>query len=72
MNNMYFLRAALNAVRRHGLKSPMLVILVGVIGGLLAHGVIGLFIGPVVLAIAWELLMSWTRQPRCDDKISAA
>jgi predicted PurR-regulated permease PerM len=53
-------------VLAHGLKSPMLVILIGVVGGLLAHGVIGLFVGPVVLAIAWELLMSWTRQTRCD------
>jgi len=45
----------------HGLKTPMPVILVGVIGGLLAHGIIGLFIGPVVLAIGWELLMAWMR-----------
>jgi predicted PurR-regulated permease PerM len=39
----------------------MPVILVGVIGGILAYGLIGLFIGPVVLAIAWELLMAWAR-----------
>jgi predicted PurR-regulated permease PerM len=43
----------------HGLKTPMLIILIGVIGGVLTHGVIGLFIGPIVLAIAWELLMAW-------------
>jgi predicted PurR-regulated permease PerM len=48
-------------VLAHGLKTPMPVILVGVIGGILAHGIIGLFIGPVVLAIAWELLMAWVR-----------
>jgi len=48
-------------VLAHGLKTPMPVILVGVIGGILAHGIIGLFIGPVVLAIAWELLMAWIR-----------
>ena len=46
-------------VMAHGLKTPMLIILVGVIGGVLTHGVIGLFIGPIVLAIAWELLMAW-------------
>lgn len=47
-------------VMAHGLKTPMLVILIGVIGGILTHGVIGLFVGPIVLAIAWELLREWT------------
>jgi predicted PurR-regulated permease PerM len=49
-------------VMAHGLKTPMLIILVGVIGGVLTHGVIGLFIGPLVLAIAWELLMAWAQE----------
>jgi predicted PurR-regulated permease PerM len=49
-------------VMAHGLKTPMLVILVGVIGGILAHGIIGLFIGPIVLAIAWELLTAWSAE----------
>jgi predicted PurR-regulated permease PerM len=48
-------------VLAHGLKTPMPVIFIGVIGGIIAHGVIGLFIGPIVLAIAWELLRAWTR-----------
>jgi predicted PurR-regulated permease PerM len=48
-------------VLAHGLTTPMPVIFVGVIGGTLAHGVIGLFVGPVVLAVAWELLVAWTR-----------
>jgi predicted PurR-regulated permease PerM len=42
-----------------GLTTPLLVIIVGVIGGVLAHGIIGLFVGPVVLAVAWELLSAW-------------
>jgi predicted PurR-regulated permease PerM len=50
-------------VMAHGLKTPTSVIFVGVIGGLLAHGLIGVFIGPIVLAIAWELLRAWTRAP---------
>jgi predicted PurR-regulated permease PerM len=37
----------------------MLVILVGAIGGLLAAGILGLFIGPVVMALAYELLTAW-------------
>lgn len=48
-------------VMAHGLKTPMLVILIGVLGGVLVHGMIGVFVGPVVLAIAWELLAAWTR-----------
>jgi predicted PurR-regulated permease PerM len=31
----------------------------GVIGGVLAFGVVGLFIGPVLLAVTWTLLASW-------------
>lgn len=42
-----------------GLRTPMLLILVGVIGGTLAHGIIGLFVGPIVLAVFWELLNAW-------------
>ena len=53
-------------VLAHGLKTPMPVIFIGVIGGIIAHGVIGLFIGPIVLAIAWELLRAWTRPADTD------
>jgi predicted PurR-regulated permease PerM len=42
-----------------GLKTPMLVILIGVIGGTLAYGITGLFLGPIVLAVMWELLIGW-------------
>lgn len=49
-------------VMAHGLKTPMLVILLGVLGGILVHGIIGVFVGPVVLAIAWELLVAWTQE----------
>ena len=44
-----------------GLSTPMLVILTGVIGGTLAHGLIGLFLGPIVLAVFYELVVAWTR-----------
>ncbi|MDF0497651.1 AI-2E family transporter [Bradyrhizobium yuanmingense] len=43
-----------------GLTTPTLVILIGVIGGTLAHGIIGLFIGPIILSVAWELATAWT------------
>ena len=41
--------------------TPALVIFIGVIGGTLAHGIVGLFIGPIILAVAWELLTAWVR-----------
>jgi predicted PurR-regulated permease PerM len=45
-----------------GLQTPMLVILIGVIGGTLAHGITGLFLGPIFLAVVWELLVAWTKE----------
>jgi predicted PurR-regulated permease PerM len=45
-----------------GLKTPMLVILLGLLGGVWVHGLIGLFVGPIVLAIVWELLGIWIWQ----------
>jgi len=51
----------------HGLKTPMPVVLMGVIGGLIVHGLIGVFIGPIVLAIAWELVQIWTREEIRED-----
>jgi hypothetical protein len=44
-----------------GLKTPMLVIIIGVIGGTLSDGIIGLFVGPIVLAVAWALLVTFVR-----------
>jgi predicted PurR-regulated permease PerM len=42
-----------------GLSTPVLVIFIGVLGGTLAHGIVGLFIGPIILAVAWELMIAW-------------
>lgn len=42
-----------------GLSTPMLVILLGVIGGTVAYGLIGLFLGPILLGISYELLIAW-------------
>lgn len=44
---------------RLGADLPMLLILAGVIGGLFAFGLVGIFVGPVVLAVAWTLLAAW-------------
>lgn len=53
-------------VMGRGLTTPTLVIFVGVIGGTLAHGIVGLFIGPIILSVAWELTVAWIRTDRTD------
>ena len=42
-----------------GLDTPMLVILIGASGGAIMSGIVGLFIGAVVLALGYELLVAW-------------
>jgi len=44
---------------RRGADLPMLLIFAGVIGGLIAFGLLGIFLGPTVLAIAYTLLDAW-------------
>ena len=44
---------------RMGADLPLLLIFAGVIGGLLAFGLVGIFVGPVVLAVAYTLLEAW-------------
>lgn len=44
---------------QRGADLPMVLILVGVIGGLLGFGLVGLFIGPVILALGYTLVMAW-------------
>ena len=46
---------------RRGADLPIVLIIAGVIGGLIAFGVIGLFIGPVVLAVTYTLLLAWIK-----------
>ena len=44
---------------KKGADLPMTLIFAGVIGGLLAFGLLGIFVGPVVLAVTYKLLDSW-------------
>jgi predicted PurR-regulated permease PerM len=44
---------------RKGVELPILLIISGVIGGLIAFGMIGLFAGPVLLAVTYTLLKAW-------------
>ena len=47
-----------------GMEVPMPVILIGVIGGMIADGLLGLFVGPVVLAVGYVLLIEWMDERR--------
>nr|MDA8087367.1 AI-2E family transporter [Nitrospiraceae bacterium] len=44
---------------KRGANLPLVMVFAGVIGGLMALGIIGLFIGPVVLAVTLTLLKVW-------------
>jgi predicted PurR-regulated permease PerM len=62
---------------RRGVDLPFVLVLLGVLGGVIAFGVIGVFLGPVLLAVGYALLMEWaasrgrieliTSQPRGGD-----
>ena len=55
-----------------GVDLPLILIIAGVIGGLLAFGVIGLFIGPVILAVTYSSLGLWIADKKTTEaKVSA-
>ena len=45
-----------------GVDAPMPVILIGALGGMVSGGIIGLFIGAVILAVSYEVFMAWVDQ----------
>jgi predicted PurR-regulated permease PerM len=47
-----------------GVEAPMAVIFVGAIGGLIAHGIIGLFVGAVVFVLGYTLFAAWVEDTR--------
>ena len=53
---------------RKGADLPLLLIFVGVIGGLISFGLIGIFIGPVVLAVSHTLLNAWLNKEQAPGK----
>jgi predicted PurR-regulated permease PerM len=54
-------------VMARGLGTPMLIILIGVIGGTISYGITGLFLGPIILAVIWELTSAWVRERESVD-----
>jgi predicted PurR-regulated permease PerM len=59
---------------RMGADLPLLLIFAGVIGGLLAFGLVGIFVGPVVLAVAYTLAGAWVAHPSTGqgERVAAA
>jgi predicted PurR-regulated permease PerM len=49
-----------------GMKIPMPVILIGAIGGMIRAGIIGLFVGAVVMAVGYTIFMAWMEQAEDD------
>jgi len=52
---------------KRGADLPFLLIFAGVLGGLLAFGLVGLFVGPVVLAVTYTLLEAWVQGPGASE-----
>ncbi|HEX2525180.1 MAG TPA: AI-2E family transporter [Geminicoccus sp.] len=44
-------------------RTPLILVLIGVLGGAFAFGLLGVFLGPTLLAIAYTLILEWTGQP---------
>jgi predicted PurR-regulated permease PerM len=57
-------------VMARGLATPMVVIIIGVIGGAISFGITGLFLGPITLAVIWELLAAWINQSNGVEVVS--
>ena len=55
-----------------GMDIPMMVILLGAIGGMIFQGIIGLFVGAVVLAVGYTLFMAWLDQDKQDSEEQAS
>jgi predicted PurR-regulated permease PerM len=55
-----------------GMDIPMMVILLGAIGGMIFQGIIGLFVGAVVLAVGYTLFMAWLDEDKQDSEEQAS
>ena len=57
---------------RRGADLPLLLIMAGVIGGLISLGLVGLFVGPVVLAVAYTEISAWIAEQDAPTEAGAA
>ena len=56
-----------------GVEVPMPVILIGALGGMMLSGIVGLFIGAVVLALGYQLTLAWVQRedPVAEESVEA-
>jgi predicted PurR-regulated permease PerM len=53
---------------KKGADLPLLLIFAGVIGGIISFGIMGIFVGPVVLAVTYALIKEWVEdKPRTEE-----
>jgi predicted PurR-regulated permease PerM len=55
-----------------GVKVPLAVMLVGALGGTITMGIIGLFVGPIVLVIGYSLMVAWLAPVEVTDRSASA
>jgi predicted PurR-regulated permease PerM len=53
-----------------GSDLPLLLILFGAVGGAVAFGILGLFLGPTLLAVGYELIREWNAVVKHDEELS--
>jgi predicted PurR-regulated permease PerM len=56
---------------KKGANLPLILILTGVIGGIIAFGLVGIFIGPIVLAVSYRLLQAWVSEELAEPSTAA-
>jgi len=56
-------------VMGRGMNTPIVVILMGLIGGTISLGLTGLFLGPIILAVIWELLVAWIKERESTQEV---
>jgi predicted PurR-regulated permease PerM len=54
-----------------GIQAPLAVVFLGVLGGILAFGFLGLFIGPTILTVAYNLFQEWLASLKAPDPAAA-
>ncbi|WP_232210355.1 hypothetical protein [Nitrococcus mobilis] len=54
-----------------GIDRPILVIRLGATGGMIMSGIIGLFVGAVVLTLGYKLIQTWLRSGEADEAATA-
>ena len=56
---------------KRGVDLPLVLIFTGVVGGLMALGLVGIFIGPMVLAVTWTFCVAWVRNRPMEEQVAA-